>query len=145
MGTLGRICCLLALAGAVGCGDPAALVDPSGTWNVTVTWGGGDCDLKGVEQDIFTVTKNGSASYLISSSDPKETTTGTFECDSSQCKLSMQRIGSFDLSDGSKGTANQAANLTLGTDNRITGAGSASVTTASVSCTQQYSAMGMKS
>jgi hypothetical protein len=138
---------LVVVAAAVtllaGCASDDAL-DPTGTWSTTVTFGAGDCGFTGTLQDIWTVTKSANG-YAISSSDPNQTLSGTFTCDSDSCELSAQVIETGTLTDGTPFTGNIAYNYSLTTDDKIAGSGSASVSPQGGStCTQAFTASGSR-
>jgi hypothetical protein len=117
----------------------------SGTWSTTVTFGAGDCGLTGTLQDIWTVTK-GASGYVISASDPNQTLSGTFTCDSDSCELSAQISETGTLNDGTPFSGNIAYNYSLTPDDKIAGGGTASVTPQGGStCTQAFTASGSKS
>jgi hypothetical protein len=139
-----RLVIVAAAVTLAGCASDDPL-DPAGTWSTTVTFGAGDCGFTGTLQDIWTVTKSANG-YAISSSNPNQTLSGTFTCDSDSCKLSAQVIETGTLTDGTPFTGNIAYNYALTPDHKIAGSGSASLSPQGGStCTQAFTASGSKS
>ncbi|MFH0903020.1 MAG: hypothetical protein V2A73_20515 [Pseudomonadota bacterium] len=140
------LCAVICVTVTVGgCGGDETL-DPTGNWNVTTTWGTGDCPgVTGTESDTFTVTTNGDT-YVISGSDPKENVTGTMTCDVEKRSLSATAVSSETLDDGSILTGSVSYNLKLDTDDKITGSGTLSITgNNGFSCNQAFTVTGKKS
>ena len=104
------------------CGDE--LVDPTGNWRTTITWGSGDCNLSGTSDDTMTVTRQASGDYLIADSDPDVSITGSIVCSVERCDLSASSTLDWTDTDGTRMNGVDARNFGLGSDGRITGSGS---------------------
>jgi len=107
-----------------GCSDdqqPQTL-SPVGNWNLTATFGAGDCGLDTNELN-FTVTKQVDK-FIISNTDPNVTFNGTFIC-SESCQLSgteIKNIPETDLVFAQQITT--SINATMQPDKKVIGGGS---------------------
>jgi hypothetical protein len=106
---------------ATACADP--LVDPTGNWDATYTWTSGTCQLTGASAVSTTVTRARDG-YVISESG--RSLTGTVRCSSVACQISWSETGPGDPGSGVESLALQV-NLSVDTDDAITGSGSAAV------------------
>ncbi len=132
---------LLALAAACGGDSTPSPVVPTGTWNMTLTWGSGTCSQTGAASFVLAVTSAAGGGYNLGISDPTFTTTGTMNCNATQCVLSASLTQTV-----AAGTGIFSMNLTLSTSNAITGSGTLSQSPVSgSSCTQPFSVTGTKS
>ncbi len=129
---------LLFLIALVGCGADT-YVDPAGSWQFVMTWGPSDsCGLTGSRAVSTTVVKVGDA-YAITESG--QSLTGTIVCSTDWCRMSVSESGS-----GAPGSGidriDLSFDLTVDTDDVITGSGLAVVTRNIVSCSQVFTAAG---
>lgn len=127
---------LLALAG---CAAPQ-VVDPTGTWDITLTWGTGTCGIAGASPASTVVTRAGD-DYRISESG--QTLSGSILCSEAACRMTFTESVA-----GRPGSGIDAmtlsVTLSVGPDNAIAGAGRADVRRIDGSmCTQAFSAAGV--
>jgi hypothetical protein len=134
-------CSSLALVVAM-CGASAGCatdtLDPKGNWNMTWTWGTGDCGLTGTQADSETITQDSTGKYVLSTTQPGITVTGMIACTATSCQMSMSQSGVV-----MGNNAMLSANLTLKSDKSVSGSGSISFA-GDVTCSQPFTATGSK-
>jgi hypothetical protein len=128
---------VVAMCGAsAGCATNT--LDPKGNWNMTWAWGSGDCNMTGTQPDSETITQDSSGKYLLSSATPGTTVTGMIVCSATSCQMTMAEAA---VINGNNGML--SANLTLKSDNSISGSGTLNVA-GDTTCTQPFTATGSK-
>jgi len=130
---------LLFLIALVGCGADT-YVDPSGSWDMTLTWEGGTCGLKGLSPLHTVVVKVGDR-YAITESGAQ--LSGQIVCSPDWCRMSFTESGA-----GAPGSGiarmTISVDLTVNDRDTIAGSGLAQVErSAGGSCSQVFSALGV--
>lgn len=138
----GATCNVLAIVAALGgCADDPA-VDPTGNWNLTLSWGAGTCGFTGLVPVTLTVTQ-GPNGYVLAGS---TSVVGVIQCTADKCTLSSSETGSGTYSDGTPYTSSGSLNLSLDANGKVTGSGQYGETAQDgFSCSQTFTATGTKS
>jgi hypothetical protein len=135
---------LLATWMAIGCAtDPsssvedAPLVDPTGSWDITLTWTAGTCGLTGVFAAALTVERSVTG-YVLD--DPG--VHGTVVCSRDLCRVSFTETGPGPVGSSVTGVS-MAADLAVDDADVITGTGGVTYQFENAAtCSQQFGAVG---
>lgn len=126
--------CMSSMDGAGGGDDviaPPPLVDPVGTWTMTLAWGTGNCGKSGTGPDTEVVVKTATG-YALASDVAGVTITGNVGCDVAKCILNADEVD---------GAVEVLMTLDLNALDQITGKGTVDATGLGA-CSQVFTATG---
>jgi hypothetical protein len=130
------MCCVVLFTLLCACGGAAEPLSPTGTYNLSITYGAGDCGQTGTATGVFTVVDSGSM-YSLSTEDPTEVVQGTITC-AEECEVSAE---STFVDDPTK----LAYNFTILPSGKVTGSGSVTgVLEDGTTCSQVFTISGQK-
>ena len=111
-------------------------LDPTGNWNITYSFSAGCGQPESTASDTFTVTR-APTGYAVTAAGA--TTTGTLLCTAASCKLS----GMFAWS-AAGSQFQQNVNIALDPHDGITGSGTESVVTGTMTCSVPFTVQGKR-
>jgi hypothetical protein len=117
--------------------DDVALVDPTGSWDVTLTWTAGTCGLTGAFAATVTVERS-TTGYVLD--DPG--VHGTVVCSRDLCRMSFTATGPGPVGSAVIGVS-MSADLAVDDADAITGTGGVTYQFENATtCSQQFIAVG---